>query len=250
MVFGDRFIMKFFRRLEPGVNPDLEISRFLTDKGFAAYAAGGRRPGIPRKQRRTDDTGSHSNFIPLQPRMRGNSRLTLWAGITSGSWRARAPVSRPAAEGADPGPDCRRTAALGSGDDWNLPGIRPADRREPPSFMWPWHPGVKILILPPTFHCPLSAFHLPVDAHDGRPGARATEAAAFHATRRTAGGSATSVQPQGRGSPALSDLLERKIRLADSLPRGLPLGQLLYTGKDFVIIDLREIRPARSVSGA
>jgi maltose alpha-D-glucosyltransferase / alpha-amylase len=35
VVFSNRFIMKFFRRLEPGVNPDLEIGRFLTDKGFA-----------------------------------------------------------------------------------------------------------------------------------------------------------------------------------------------------------------------
>ncbi|MEA2601952.1 MAG: maltose alpha-D-glucosyltransferase / alpha-amylase [Acidobacteriota bacterium] len=33
--FGDRLILKLFRRLEPGVNPDLEISRFLTEEtGF------------------------------------------------------------------------------------------------------------------------------------------------------------------------------------------------------------------------
>jgi maltose alpha-D-glucosyltransferase/alpha-amylase len=30
VTFGDQFILKFFRRVEPGVNPDLEISRFLT----------------------------------------------------------------------------------------------------------------------------------------------------------------------------------------------------------------------------
>ena len=32
VVFGDRFILKLFRRLEPGVNPDLEIGRFLTER--------------------------------------------------------------------------------------------------------------------------------------------------------------------------------------------------------------------------
>jgi maltose alpha-D-glucosyltransferase/alpha-amylase len=31
-VFGDRFVLKFFRRLEPGVNPDLEIVRHLNER--------------------------------------------------------------------------------------------------------------------------------------------------------------------------------------------------------------------------
>jgi maltose alpha-D-glucosyltransferase/alpha-amylase len=34
VTYGDRFILKLFRRLHPGVNPDLEIGRFLTDQGF------------------------------------------------------------------------------------------------------------------------------------------------------------------------------------------------------------------------
>ena len=32
--FGDRFALKFIRRLSPGINPDLEIGRLLTEKGF------------------------------------------------------------------------------------------------------------------------------------------------------------------------------------------------------------------------
>jgi maltose alpha-D-glucosyltransferase/alpha-amylase len=35
LVVGDRFILKLFRRLQPGLSPDLEIGRFLTDRGFA-----------------------------------------------------------------------------------------------------------------------------------------------------------------------------------------------------------------------
>jgi len=32
VIFGERLIMKLFRRLEPGLNPDLEIGRFLTER--------------------------------------------------------------------------------------------------------------------------------------------------------------------------------------------------------------------------
>jgi maltose alpha-D-glucosyltransferase/alpha-amylase len=34
LVFGERFILKLFRHLQAGVNPDLEIGRFLTGKKF------------------------------------------------------------------------------------------------------------------------------------------------------------------------------------------------------------------------
>jgi maltose alpha-D-glucosyltransferase/alpha-amylase len=32
IIYGDRFILKLFRKLEEGINPDLEIGRFLTEK--------------------------------------------------------------------------------------------------------------------------------------------------------------------------------------------------------------------------
>jgi maltose alpha-D-glucosyltransferase / alpha-amylase len=32
ILYGDRFILKLFRRLEPGLNPDAEIGRYLTEK--------------------------------------------------------------------------------------------------------------------------------------------------------------------------------------------------------------------------
>jgi maltokinase len=38
MVFGDALILKSFRRLEPGVNPELELLRFLDGHGFANIA--------------------------------------------------------------------------------------------------------------------------------------------------------------------------------------------------------------------
>jgi maltose alpha-D-glucosyltransferase / alpha-amylase len=34
VVYSDRFILKMFRKVEPGINPDLEIGTFLTERGF------------------------------------------------------------------------------------------------------------------------------------------------------------------------------------------------------------------------
>jgi trehalose synthase-fused probable maltokinase len=34
LVFDDKFVLKLYRRLEPGVNPELELLRFLTQRGF------------------------------------------------------------------------------------------------------------------------------------------------------------------------------------------------------------------------
>jgi len=34
VVFDDKLILKVFRRLEPGINPDLEVLRFLGERGF------------------------------------------------------------------------------------------------------------------------------------------------------------------------------------------------------------------------
>lgn len=34
IVYGNQFILKLFRKLETGINPDVEIGRFLTERGF------------------------------------------------------------------------------------------------------------------------------------------------------------------------------------------------------------------------
>jgi trehalose synthase-fused probable maltokinase len=38
IVFGDHTVLKVFRRLEPGINPELELLQFLTRRGFANIA--------------------------------------------------------------------------------------------------------------------------------------------------------------------------------------------------------------------
>ena len=39
LVFGDQMVLKVYRRLEAGVNPELELLRFLTERGFDAVPA-------------------------------------------------------------------------------------------------------------------------------------------------------------------------------------------------------------------
>ena len=39
VVFGESLILKAFRRVEPGVNPELELLRFLSERGFPNIAA-------------------------------------------------------------------------------------------------------------------------------------------------------------------------------------------------------------------
>jgi maltokinase len=39
VVFDERLVLKVFRRIEPGINPELEMLRFLTGHGFAHVAA-------------------------------------------------------------------------------------------------------------------------------------------------------------------------------------------------------------------
>jgi trehalose synthase-fused probable maltokinase len=39
VVFGDELILKAYRRLEPGINPELEVLRFLTEREFPNIAA-------------------------------------------------------------------------------------------------------------------------------------------------------------------------------------------------------------------
>jgi maltokinase len=38
VVFGEQFVLKLFRKLEPGINPELEMLRFLSGHGFAHIA--------------------------------------------------------------------------------------------------------------------------------------------------------------------------------------------------------------------
>ena len=64
ILFGDKFILKLFRRIDLGVNPDLEVGRFLTEKGFPniAAVAGALEYFRPNGDQAT--LGSHERLCP------------------------------------------------------------------------------------------------------------------------------------------------------------------------------------------
>lgn len=61
LIYGDAIIGKLFRRLQPGINPDLEIGRFLTER--TAFRAA---PALVGGVSYLDDTGGETSVAVLQ----------------------------------------------------------------------------------------------------------------------------------------------------------------------------------------
>ena len=64
VIFGDRLILKFFRRLDLGVNPDLDISRFLTARHFPHVPGLAGALEYRRKDGETITLALLSAFVP------------------------------------------------------------------------------------------------------------------------------------------------------------------------------------------
>jgi maltose alpha-D-glucosyltransferase/alpha-amylase len=66
VIFGERLIMKLFRRVEDGLHPDLEMSRFLTDVGFPNIAPVAGTMLYRRDRRRTAALAMLQAYVPNQ----------------------------------------------------------------------------------------------------------------------------------------------------------------------------------------
>lgn len=64
IVYGDRFILKIYRKIEPGINPDLEIGRFLTEKQTTALSAPVAGAIEYRQGRESMTVGVLQQFVP------------------------------------------------------------------------------------------------------------------------------------------------------------------------------------------
>ena len=65
IVYSDRFILKLFRQLEEGLNPDLEVGRFLSERaGFSASPAVVGQIEYRNSNRQTFAVGILEDFVP------------------------------------------------------------------------------------------------------------------------------------------------------------------------------------------
>lgn len=250
IAYGERLILKFFRRLEEGVNPDLEIGLFLTESahfpnvppvaGSLEYRDNSGRPmtvGIAQK------------FVPN----RGDAwRFTLeslerfWEDVANAS---SLPPSRPAAtahpvlaEEADVLPNAR--AVIGHYlDKVELLGTRTAQLHLALASG-----SADRAFAPESFN--------PSFLSDTAGSAEALAARNFGLLRNRLGG--LSQEARARASAILdreTEVLEKFRKLPEAANMGMRirihgdyhLGQVLFTGSDFMIIDF-EGEPARPLA--
>ena len=72
MIIGEAAILKVLRRLEPGIHPEAEMTRFLTEAGFA------NTPPLLGEIRRTDPDGSSRTLIVVQGFVRNQGDAWQW----------------------------------------------------------------------------------------------------------------------------------------------------------------------------
>jgi maltose alpha-D-glucosyltransferase/alpha-amylase len=247
IVYGDRFIFKLFRRIEPGVSPDLEISRFLTERarfshspalaGWLEYRAGRAEPLT---------MGIMHRFVHNQGDAWEYTRRELNRYFERAATRTQIilPPAKPLVELlAEESPDRAAADMIGAYlDAARLLGIRTAE-----------------LHLAMSSEVEDSAFA----PEPFLPQVRST----YQSMRNLAGRTlrlvrdklatvpedirhqiARLVELQDRITACYEAMLKRRPTVVRIRTHGdLHLGQVLYTGKDFVIIDF-EGEPARPLT--
>jgi len=247
IVFGDRLILKLFRRLDSGLNPDIEMSRFLTERHQFAHMpklAGTIDFRMPRAESR--DLGILLSFVPNQ----GDAwqftvaELNRYFEVAATAPEPPALPQKPLAELIDeePSPDAihfvgayldaarllgqriaeLHLALLEDGDD---PDFTP----EPFSALYQrsLYQSMRNLLgqVMRTMSSRMSVM----------PDVLRAQAQAIMANQTQIGA-------------RFDNFLKHRLSVARMRTHGdLHLGQVLYTGKDFVIIDF-EGEPARSLS--
>jgi maltose alpha-D-glucosyltransferase/alpha-amylase len=245
VLLSDRAIVKFVRRFEEGVNPGVEIGRFLSERAHFAYAprSGGSveyRPDVPGSAPTT--VAVLEQFVPNE----GDGWAYVVDALTHGLEEALAH---------------RQEAELRQAPPRNLfemdhAGLEPGHLLVGPHLEWASLLGRRTAEL----HRALT-----VDRSDPdfapEPLTALDRQAAYHGARSLTRRVCREARSLSGRSAILDEVLQREGEVIEHLRRlsALPahaarirchgdfhLGQVLWTGKDFVIIDF-EGEPSRSL---
>ena len=250
VLYGDRLILKVFRRLEPGINPDLEIGRVLVERtrfdrvprlaGSLEYAPNGGEPmtvGLLQELVRNQGTGWDHALHDLKGYYEEIARRADPAGPE--------PVpSRSPLDLADAEPPAGVQKAIGA----YLKAAATLGRRTAEL-----HVALADVADNPAFAPePLAPYDLKMLAHDVRNQVQTTLAALQANLDRLPGSANSGARRVLEETPRLLAQLDRlpsatvaatKIRVHGDYH----LGQVLRTGDDFVILDF-EGEPAKPLA--
>ena len=236
IAYGERLMLKLYRRLEDGINPDLEVGRFLSEHAFGNTPAllGAIEYEKPQAEPKTlavmqafvQNQGDAWQFTREELRRYYERAAARGSPGATGQARGR-PALRGAAEPRRGRHDRRLPG--GGAASWA------ADCRAASGARF--RPGARFR--GGALQHALPALDVPIDAQQHRArlplmGSRAsrrwTRASKVHAGK---------LQEQHDRILALFDaFLKRKVASVRMRCHGdLHLGQVLYTGKDFLVID-------------
>jgi maltose alpha-D-glucosyltransferase/alpha-amylase len=242
VAFGDRFILKLYRRVEEGTNPDLEIGRFLTERRFEHTPPVAGSLELRRGRGAPTTLGILHGFVPNEGDAWSYTLDRLGGFIEQAVARSTAhpelEVPTPALfEVLDDGPPALAHETIESFvSSATLLGRRTAEM----------HLALASDPTDPAFAPE------PMSPHDQRAlyqSLRATANRALRILRRRADlpGADRVLELEPRILERLRTVLDLRITGARTRIHGdFHLGQVLYTGRDFVIIDF-EGEPARAV---
>jgi maltose alpha-D-glucosyltransferase / alpha-amylase len=241
IVFGDRFVLKLYRRVDEGVNPDLEIGRFLTDRqGFEHTPPVAGSLELRRGRRPATTLGILHGFVANEGDAWSYTLDRLHGFLESALARSSA---HPELEIATPTPfDVLETGPPDLAHETIETYLSSAE-------LLGSRTGEMHLALASDPNDPAFAPE-PISPHDQRAlyqSLRGTANRAFRILRRRP--DLASAQRVLRLEPQITERLRSvlDVRITGARTRihgDYHLGQVLYTGRDFVIIDF-EGEPAR-----
>ncbi|HEX2252440.1 MAG TPA: putative maltokinase, partial [Thermoanaerobaculia bacterium] len=266
IIFGDRLILKLFRKVEPGLNPDLEIGRFLTQEGRFPHtpSVAGSLAFEPHGRRKGDEPRTVGI---LQQYAMNEGDAWSYTLDSVGRFYERV-LARSAEGGVPPAPVPRDTPVTLAGELRE----RPSGSEEPPPGLDPGLLGT-YLDSARTLGHRTAEMHLALASDTAsadfapEPFGTLYQRSLYQSMRSLTGRSLQLLEDRrDRLADSEAEAAERLLAGRDGVLErfgGLlggkldaqririhgdyHLGQVLYTGRDFLIIDF-EGEPARALS--